>query len=81
MNHQEEKMMKKTKVIAIAMVLMLGLGACGNSKASNTESTESVEIAQAVSETGSGRKGKIMAGDETYQYVLDSCLLYTSRCV
>lgn len=71
MNHQEEKMMKKTKVIAIAMVLMLGLGACGNSKASNTESTESVEIAQAVSETGSGRKGKIMAGDETYQYVLD----------
>ena len=30
-------MMKKTKVIAIAMVLMLGLGACGNSKASNTE--------------------------------------------
>ena len=67
-------MMKKTKVIAIAMVLMLGLGACGNSKASNTESTESaesVEIAQAVSETGSGRKGKIMDGDETYQYVLD----------
>ena len=66
--------MKKTKVIAIAMVLMLGLGACGNSKASNTESTESaesVETAQAVSETGSGRKGKIMAGDETYQYVLD----------
>lgn len=74
MNHQEEKKMKKTKVIAIAMVLMLGLGACGNSKASNTESTESaesVETAQAVSETGSGRKGKIMAGDETYQYVLD----------
>ena len=66
--------MKKTKVMAIAMVLMLGLGACGNSKANNTESTESaesVETAQAVSETESGRKGKIMAGDETYQYVLD----------
>lgn len=63
--------MKKTKVMAIAMVLMLGLGACGNSQAGNAESSESVETAQAVSETGSGKSGKLMAGDETYQYVLD----------
>lgn len=63
--------MKKIKVMAIAMVLMLGLGACGNSQAGNAESSESVETAQAVSEAGSGKSGKLMAGDETYQYVLD----------
>lgn len=49
--------MKKAKVMAVAMVLMLGLGACGNSQAGNAESSESVETAQAVSETGSGKSG------------------------
>lgn len=66
--------MKRAKIMTIAMVLMLGLGACGNSEAGNTESAESAgnaETAQSVSETVSGSSGKLMAGDETYQYVLD----------
>lgn len=63
--------MKKAKIATIAMILMLGLGACGNNKAGSAESAVSTENAQTVSETGSESSGKLMAGDETYQYVLD----------
>ena len=63
--------MKKAKIMTIAMILMLGLGACGNNKAGSAESAVSTENAQTVSETGSESLGKLMAGDETYQYVLD----------
>ncbi len=63
--------MKKVKIATIAMILMLGLGACGNNKAGSAESAVSTETTPTVSETGFESSGKLMAGDETYQYVLD----------